>query len=807
VIEIPGYRIEAQLGQGGMATVYLALQLSLQRQVALKVLAPALARDPGFTERFLREGRIAASLRHRHILAIHDVAVHAGQAYLALEYLPGGHLADLPMAPRTALRLVREIASALALAHAKGIVHRDIKPANILLQDDGSFVLADFGIARMLGVDRLTQDGGFAGTPAYMAPEQWRNQAADARSDIYALGVVLHQALTGCVPYDGDDGWAIGLQHQQAPLPRLPEHCAALQELLAGMLAKDPATRIASAEQLILAVQALEQSRNFERAPDAPAVDPVQHLRQRPQQLAALFASAKPVGRARWRSGAGILAGLALLLGGAWGWSALRGHAQWEQILGTGTLATVAVLPCESYGGSSEHQLMANVLAEELIHRLSRLRALTVIARSSSFPLRQSGLTAIEIGARLRASHLLACSIRPAPGGVRIVAELVETSGGTQRWSAEYDRSDQQLMAVVDELAVAISERLLLNLAGPERARLIQHRTDSMDAIRLVEQARSQTDQMTLGGVEAGRKLIEQALAIDPGYARAYVALADIDRAQMQLQQRDFDWWQRQAEPLLQRALEIDPELPGALVLRSQLRCARRDWAGCRADIDQALSFGPGAAEVRAAAAEFHMSLGSRERAVEHAQRWLQIEPESPRAWNTLTRALLYAGRGEEALTSSERSLQRFAGHWPSLQVHALVLEQLGRCSAGIAAHERALALTDATLELDSSAASLYVCGGRLEHAQALLRDFERRRASADPISDLPFAMAYLALDQKAQALTALEALLSAGDPRLWQWVGNRVHGIDKLAGEPRFLALIARLQLPPEAMNWQPDA
>jgi Flp pilus assembly protein TadD len=197
------------------------------------------------------------------------------------------------------------------------------------------------------------------------------------------------------------------------------------------------------------------------------------------------------------------------------------------------------------------------------------------------------------------------------------------------------------------------------------------------------------------------------------------------------------------------------------------------------------------------------MSLGSREQAVEHAQRLLQIEPESVRAWNTLTRALLYARRDSEALSSSERSLQRQPGHWPSLELHALVLEQLGRCREGIAAHEQAMELTDARAELDGNGASLYVCAGRIEQAQALLRDLQRRRASGDPVSDLPFAMSYLALDQKGQALSALEAMLSTGDPRLWQWIGNRVHSIDKLAGEPRFLALLEHLRLPPGAMNW----
>jgi len=809
MIEIPGFAIGGEIGRGGMATVYLAQQLSLQRAVALKVLDPKLAAsDPGFAQRFLREGRIAASLHHRHILAIHDVGVHQGQAYLALEYVPGGSIAGFAgrMSPREALRLVREIASALALAHANGVIHRDIKPENILRQADGGFVLADFGIARMLGSEPLTGEGVCAGTPAYMAPEQWGQQPIDGRADFYSLGIVLYQMLSGRVPYAGDDGWAIGMQHLQAPLPRLPAECAVLQPLLARMLAKNKESRFADADELIACVVAFEQRPEFAIAAPAGS-DPIEHLQRRPLALAALLLP--PPTSLIWRRLLPAVVGVLVLLAIAiMSWRAMHGRAQWDRLLGdTRTLATVAVLPCESYTDSADQRLLGEVLAEELIHRLSRLRGLTVIARSSSFPLRTSGLDAAAIGARLGASHLLACTIRPAGDGVRIFTELVETSTGAQRWSAEYDRPGEQLLNVVDELAIGISERLLLHLAGPERARLIQHRTESIEAIRLVEQGRASARQLTLAGIDRGRELIREAIAIDPGYALAQVALADVYQAQMQRQQHDADWWQRQVQPLLARALELDPELPAALVLRSQLRCAQYDWKGCRTDIEQALRDEPGSADVRAGAAAYHAYLGSRAQAVEHALRLVQIEPELARSWDTLTQTLIQAGRLDEALTSTERSLQRFPQHWPTLRNRAQTLELLGRCDDGIAAHERALALSDAAQELNSTVASLYRCAGRLDRAQTLLRELQLQRASGDKVSDMAFATTFLALGQKDAALDAMEAMLGAADPRLWQWLVSPRFGIQQLAGEPRFLALLERLHLPPDAMRWKPQA
>lgn len=267
MISIPGYRIIRELGRGGMATVWLAVQESVDREVALKLLSPQLLVDPTFGERFQREARIAARLHHRHIVAVYDVGVHGQTHYTAMEYLSGGPVMPdhtLPVEPRRALRCVREVAEALDYAHSKGFIHRDVKPDNILLRDDGSCVLCDFGIARAASAaTQMTKTGSVVGTPYYMSPEQLRGLPLDGRADLYSLGVVLYHLLTGDVPYRASDSLAVGIMHMTAPLPRLPAALTALQPLLDRMLAKEASDRVQTGAEVVRLVQALERRREW----------------------------------------------------------------------------------------------------------------------------------------------------------------------------------------------------------------------------------------------------------------------------------------------------------------------------------------------------------------------------------------------------------------------------------------------------------------------------------------------------------------------------------------------------------------
>lgn len=317
MISIPGYRIIRELGRGGMATVWLAVQESVDREVALKLLSPHLLVDPTFGERFLREARIAARLHHRHIVAVYDVGVYENIHYTAMEHLAGGPVMgdrSQPIAPRLALRCIREVAEALDYAHSKGFIHRDVKPDNILLREDGSCVLCDFGIARAASAaTQMTKTGSVVGTPYYMSPEQLRGMPLDGRADLYSLGVVFHHLLTGDVPYRASDSLAVGIMHMTAPLPRLPSSLAAMQPLLDRMLAKEAADRVQTGAEVVRLVQLLERRREWasDQIGEAPTlkvpsatrrVEPVPEPPTRPGRGAPELSATRPEPRLSGRA-------------------------------------------------------------------------------------------------------------------------------------------------------------------------------------------------------------------------------------------------------------------------------------------------------------------------------------------------------------------------------------------------------------------------------------------------------------------------------------------------------------------------
>ncbi|HEY0893342.1 MAG TPA: bifunctional serine/threonine-protein kinase/formylglycine-generating enzyme family protein [Cellvibrio sp.] len=274
-MHIPGYRVIRKINQGGMSTVYLAIQISVGRVVALKVMNPQLNSDPAFSERFQREATIVGQLSHPNIVAIYDIGRHEDLNYIAMDYLPNGSVHDkmsTGLSGEEVLRITREIASALDHAHEKGYIHRDIKPENILFRADNSAVLSDFGVARGLAANsRMTHVGTVVGTPHYMSPEQTKGNSVDGRSDLYSLGIVFYEMLTGTLPYQGDEAVTIALKHISAPIPKLPMQYLAYQKILEKLLAKDPEQRFQRGRDLIVAIEDLEK--NY-RAPSTTATHP-----------------------------------------------------------------------------------------------------------------------------------------------------------------------------------------------------------------------------------------------------------------------------------------------------------------------------------------------------------------------------------------------------------------------------------------------------------------------------------------------------------------------------------------------------
>ncbi|GMT40010.1 MAG: hypothetical protein IEMM0001_0745 [bacterium] len=266
--DIPGYKILSELGRGGIATVYLAVQESLDRQVALKVMSPLLAMEPDYAERFIREGRMVAQLSHSNIITVYNIGLQKHQLFIAMEYIAGGNMRNLMQEhlndPEWALSIAGQIALALGYAHSVGIIHRDVKPENILFRENGSAVLTDFGIAKTITSNtNLTRAGTIIGTPKYMSPEQTDGLGNDPRTDIYSLGIILFEMLTGKVPYDSENSMAVLYAHVHAPIPDLPDELSDLQPLLNNLLAKKAEDRTDDCDGLAEIIRITRRERHY----------------------------------------------------------------------------------------------------------------------------------------------------------------------------------------------------------------------------------------------------------------------------------------------------------------------------------------------------------------------------------------------------------------------------------------------------------------------------------------------------------------------------------------------------------------
>lgn len=307
-MDIAGYEIKRSIGQGGMATAFLAEQTSLGRQVVLKILDTSINDSLQTLQRFLNEGRLVASLHHPHIITIYDIGTAGSSVYISMEYVEGGDLKDRlqngPLSSAAALGILEQIGSGLALAHAHGIVHRDVKPGNILFRLDGTPLLSDFGIAKSLAMDaELTSTGVFLGSPNYMAPEQAQAANIDGRADIYSLGVIVYEMLTGQKPYQSNSVIDVIYMHRQAPLPRLPAQLSSLQEFLDLMLAKDREDRFRDVPAMLHYLAMLKRSGAYAASTGAAEAPP--HGEDAPNSRTATRVSwTRPEGpRSRLRRG------------------------------------------------------------------------------------------------------------------------------------------------------------------------------------------------------------------------------------------------------------------------------------------------------------------------------------------------------------------------------------------------------------------------------------------------------------------------------------------------------------------------
>ena len=657
------YRLERELGRGGMATVYLAQDLRHERPVALKVLHPDLAVSLG-AERFQREIKLAARLQHPHILTVHDsgeIAPAAGAPailWFTMPFIEGETLrarlareGQLPLAD--AVRIIREVADALGYAHEHGVVHRDLKPENILLTSTHALV-ADFGIARALGggvaEERLTATGLAIGTPAYMSPEQATGgQEVDARSDVYALGCVLYEMLAGEPPFTGPNPQAImmrSLSESPRPLRQARETVpAAVEQVVLTALAKAPADRYPTAVQFARALTPEELT---------PLSLPAAATRPAPAVTAGSsgFLGRRPMF-------AVLVLGIAIGSGILFAWRS-RHPAE-----AAGAARMLAVLPFENLGPADEDYFVDGI-TDEIRGRLTALPALRVTSRSSSAQYRKSEKTPQEQGQELGVQYLLTGTVRwdrsgAAAGRIKVSPELIVVSTGESKWQQSFDAAISDVFQVQADVAGRVAQALDVALSEPARQQLTGKPTTNLAAYDAYLRGRSYEQRarlnvephvMTIAGDMYG-----QAIAADSGFGLAWAGLARVSlyRFWRDPADRESRELSRTAAERAVRAAPGDPE--AHLALAGYYNGVARDKARAAEEYETALRLQPGNAEVLSAIAQHLWERGNRDSAMATMVRAAALDPRDPQRQLQLGHAYGGARRYAEADSAYARAI------------------------------------------------------------------------------------------------------------------------------------------------------
>jgi len=766
------YKIERELGRGGMAVVYLAEDLKHHRRVAIKVLRPELSAIVG-SERFLREIEIAATLQHPHILPLFDSGqVTAGHPersegpqsflYYVMPFVEGESLRErltretqLPL--ETALQITREIGSALQYAHEHGVVHRDIKPENVMLSG-GHAVVADFGIARALHAangEQLTLTGMVVGTPQYMSPEQASGEKVDGRSDQYSLGCALYEMLSGKPPFLGPTPLAVLARHSAEPVPSLR---AVRQSVPLGVeaaimraMAKRPEDRFPSIREFLSALEA--------------------------QQIAA-FVPAQSRGRSR--RVAEIAAGL--LLGVALWWLTIGRLAHSTP----GGVTAIAVLPFLDLGGSPDTTYLGLGMTDGLIADLAEVGSLKVISRSSGATAQGAARSLADLSSELGVQAVVQGWIGRIADTVRVRLRFLHAPDSTTLFAKDYQRRLGELPDLQREIATALTGSVSASVKGSEQSRLAVRGEVEQRAYEAFLRGRFYLEQEEL---ELARAQFEQASRITPDWAPPYVGMANYYTSLPFYSDVPPAVVLPKARAALVHALQLDESLAEAHAVNAYIRAYYEwDWRAAEQEFRRALELRPNYADAYFSYSRFLASRRRFDEAIAQLGHALELDPLSLSLQTNRSLLDYFAGRYDKAKQGLMEVLKSDSTDRLSRWGLALVAEQQGRVDEAIAILER---LGGTSLNTKSSLGHAYGLAGRARQARNVLRVLQTA-AERSYVPSYFFALVHAGLGERDQALRYLEKAYEERstvlayvqiDPRL-----------ASLRAEPRFVALVRRL-------------
>jgi len=580
------YEIIEELGKGGMGRVYRAFDKQLEEEVAIKFLKPEIASDNRNLDRFKNEIKLARKIIHRNVGRMHDLHEEKDSFFITMEYVAGEDLksqlrrmGQVPVGK--AVFIAQQIAKGLAEAHKLGIIHRDLKPHNVMIDKEGNARIMDFGISRSLGSRELTGEGVIIGTPDYMSPEQAEGKEADARSDIYSLGVILYEMVTGRVPFEGETALAIAMKHK-TEVPRDPKLVNAqvpedLSRVVLKCLEKDKEKRYQSADELYLELGKIEKG--------IPATERVLTGRKpfTSKEITVKF-SLKKLLVPSLVTGALIVIAMIIL------WRVIPRKAATSA---RSAKHSIAVLPFEDLSQAKSYESLCDGISETLINALTNIEGLWVPARTSAFFFKGKTLDVREIGQKLGVENVLDGSVQAAGDNLRVTARISNTQDGRQVWSEIYNRKMADIFAIQDDIAKAIVTVLKIKLLGDKGGPLVKNYTENLQAYNLYLQGRYFWKKRTAEDIKKAIDYFNQAVALDPKYTLAYVGLADCYLLLAQYARSPIKDVLPKARTAVLKALEIDETLAEAHTSLAMIMKTDWDWENAEKEFKRAIELNP----------------------------------------------------------------------------------------------------------------------------------------------------------------------------------------------------------------------
>ena len=819
------YEIRSKLGAGGMGEVYLALDTELNRTVAIKTLPDDLASNEHRLRRFIQEAQAASALNHPHILTIHEIGYTNGTRFMATEFIDGDTLKQWNRSGSRKLNEILEIAiqttSALAAAHAAGIIHRDIKPENIMVRRDGYVKVVDFGLAKLSAPSSTTsesdaptralvntREGVVMGTASYMSPEQAKGIDLDARTDLWSLGVVLYEMITGRGPFAGDtaaDLISVILQKDPVPLTRhAPDVPAELERIVTKALTKDREERYQTAKDLLIDLRTLKRKLEVNAEMDRTASPELRSSGATATGSVEPTASASSAGGHAPSSAEFILSSMkqhrvgaavaALVLVAAVVGIVLFVRAGSTEL----AIESIAVLPFQNKSTETDTEYLSDGLAESLIYRLSQLPNLRVSPTSSVFNYKNKDVDPIKIGTELGVNAVLSGRIVQRGDNLTISAELVDVRYNKLLWGEQYERKMSEVLQTQREIAREIVDKLKLKVSGDEKG-LAKHYTENNEAYQLYMKGRFYWNKRNPEALHKAVDCFNEAIQRDPTFALAYSGLAD-SYSLLGGPEAGGDMAPNEALPKAKtaalKAVETDESLAeGHVALAHVKYFYDRDFAGAEREFKRAIELNPNYAQARHWYAIYLSIIPERmQEALAEIRRARELDPTSLviNAW--YGRILLLTGQVDQSIDQLKKTLEldpefilaryRLGQSYVEKQMYNEAIQEFNQLLK--LPRARALGLM--------GLAHAYALAGRREEAEKDLGELLELR-KGQYISPGQLAIIYIGLGEKDKAFAYLEEANKMHDLSIMRLKVER--RFDPLRSDPRFNDLVRRIGIP----------